>query len=144
MKAVRIVILGLLDIGCLEYKASEHDIYNSIREQANKGLIKCPNCHSGLGMHGTYKRKVITSDSSTECVNIIQVRCKQCRKVHAIIPRFIFPQKQYDAAVIENALGDKGLQTCAADDSTIRRWRRKKEDNVWLNQTISRKQRKAT
>ena len=121
---MNIVIIGLLDICCSEYKENEHELYNYIRNQTKSGAIKCPDCNNNTGMHGTYKRKVIISEFEIQTVNIIQVRCKKCRKVHAIIPRFILPKKQYSSEVIREAIESKFFQVCMADDSTIRRWNR--------------------
>jgi len=117
------LILGLLEICLSEYKNNEHELYNSIGTQSKKGLIKCPDCNNNIGMHGTYKRKIIISEFDIQTVNIIQVRCKKCRKVHAVIPGFILPKKQYDINSIKKAVIDKEILTCTADDSTIRRWR---------------------
>jgi len=118
------VILGLLNISCSDYKSNEYELYNEISKQAKSGVIKCPDCNNNMGMHGTYKRKVIISDFDVQTVNIIQVRCKKCRKVHAVIPEFISPKKQYDSNLIQSAVNDQELHACTADDSTIRRWRR--------------------
>jgi hypothetical protein len=119
------LILGLLKIDCLEYIRNEHIIYNELDSQARAGMVLCPVCGGFVCMHGTYKRKVIISEFDTKTVTIIQVRCKECRKVHAVLPGFIAPNKQYDLNLIKEAVEKEKnkLETCAADDSTIRRWR---------------------
>jgi len=45
--------------------------------------------------------------------------------MHLEIPDFIAPHKHYSAEVIQQALS-QNQSFCPADDSTIRRWRRKK------------------
>lgn len=48
--------------------------------------------------------------------------CDGCRHLHTEIPDFIQPHRHYGSDVIQDVL-DGGGQACAADDSTIRRWR---------------------
>ena len=116
------MILGLLNICCAEYISNEHELYNNIREKAKVGSIKCPDCGNSVGMHGTYKRKVIFTEFDVQTVNIIQVRCKKCKNVHAVIPDFILPKKQYNSETIRKTIEGKDFE-CVADDSTIRRWK---------------------
>jgi len=117
------LILGLLDVDYSAYIGSEHSFYNNLDSGAKKGIVLCPICGGFVCMHGTYKRKVILSEFDTKIVEIIQVRCKKCRKVHAVLPGFIAPNKQYNYNIIKNTIEGKGCETCTADESTIRRWR---------------------
>lgn len=122
-ESVLFMILGVLDICFDDYKSKEYELYSFISERVMSGDIKCPDCGNNMGMHGTYKRKVIISDIDLQTVSIIQVRCKNCKKVHALIPSFLFPYKQYDSETIKKAIDGKAFEIYSADDSTIRRWR---------------------
>ena len=117
------MILGLLKTDYTAYIGNEHIVYNELESKAKEGAILCPVCDGFVYMHGTYKRKIIISEFDVKTIIIIQVRCKQCRKVHAVLPEFIAPKKQYDFNLIKNAVENKEFETCSADDSTIRRWK---------------------
>jgi hypothetical protein len=53
-----------------------------------------------------------------------RLRCERCGKLHTEIPDIIQPCKHYDSETIQGVIdGDGSASQCAADDSTIRRWR---------------------
>ncbi|MBQ1809064.1 MAG: hypothetical protein IIZ87_06030 [Selenomonas sp.] len=48
--------------------------------------------------------------------------CPACRHVHVEQPNFIRPYKHYASSIIQDVVDGKSIDTCVADDSTIRRW----------------------
>jgi hypothetical protein len=52
-----------------------------------------------------------------------RLRCRSCGKIHTELPDFILPYKHYEAPAIQKTLDDEPDASCAADDSTLRRWR---------------------
>jgi len=53
-----------------------------------------------------------------------RLRCSACGKIHTELPDIIQPYKHYDSETIQHVLdGSAGASYCAADDSTMRRWK---------------------
>lgn len=91
----------------------------------NKFAPICPNCGSLLTGYDTRKRGVIGGDGATYQFLLRRLRCAECQQLHLEIPNAIKPQKHYSAEVIRQAVHDY-QNSCPADDSTIRRWKKKK------------------
>ena len=52
-------------------------------------------------------------------------RCRTCKATHTEIPDIIQPYKHYDSAAIQSILDGSEIPVgCAADESTIRRWKK--------------------
>lgn len=97
--------------------------------------LECPNCHShDLIRWGYYERNAIffSSDEITiesTTLKIQRVRCKSCRKTHALLPFGIIPYKQFTDEVIskilleltDNSL-DNVLNKYQIDQSIIKKW----------------------
>jgi len=85
----------------------------------------CPDCRHLLSGYDTRKRTVLGNDGTAFNFILRRLRCPHCGRMHLEIPDFIAPHKHYSAEVIQQALS-QNQSFCPADDSTIRRWRRKK------------------
>lgn len=88
-----------------------------------KGLTteKCQKCGEWLTSFGYRDRHAIKPDGKTVIYRLRRLRCRSCGKIHTEIPACIVPHKYYDAESISNPL------CCAAEDSTIKRWKGKQK-----------------
>jgi len=82
----------------------------------------CPICNTVLLVRDSRKRQVKDSDGKSYTFSFRRLFCPICKKLHIEIPDFIFEYKQYSKNVIESIIVGK-CRHCAADDSTIRRWK---------------------
>jgi hypothetical protein len=84
----------------------------------------CPSCGSLCSGYDTRSRHSIDGAGVVRWFALRRLLCPTCGKLHTELPDFMRPRKHYDgdviAAAMESSTGD-----CPADDSTIRRWRRK-------------------
>lgn len=108
-----------------------HDYEITFYQQQNiyyvkaKHIFSCPSCGGPLAGYDSRKRGVIGSDGITYDFLLRRLRCSVCSRLHLEIPDFIKPQKHYSAETIRQAIFNQN-SSCPADDSTIRRWKRKK------------------
>ena len=92
------------------------------------GDVLCPFCLGLITVHGCHHRHILDEQGNRHDGFIAQGYCKPCSRYPSLIPDFILPHKHYEAAVIEAAVseieenGSMELNSCHADDSTIRRW----------------------
>jgi hypothetical protein len=87
-----------------------------------QGDIRCPYCTSILKYRNSRPR-ILLGELREEALYLLRrLWCESCKHLHTEIPDFIQPYKHYGSSVIQDVL-DGGGETCAADDSTIRRWR---------------------
>jgi hypothetical protein len=85
----------------------------------------CPDCGSLMSGYDTRRRKVIGSYGDSYGFLLRRLKCPSCKRLHLELPDIIEPGKHYSADVISRACsGD--IEICPADDSTIRRWRKRK------------------
>lgn len=91
----------------------------------NKHAAICPHCGQILSGYDTRKRTVIGDDGEPVLFLLRRLKCPSCHRLHLEIPDLIAPRKHYSAEVIQQALHDR-QSSCPADDSTIRRWKKKK------------------
>lgn len=83
----------------------------------------CPVCGALLSGYDTRLRCVLNDTGQNMRFQLRRLRCPTCCRLHLEIPDFMAPHKHYSASVIKRArAGD--IDTCPADDSTIRRWKR--------------------
>ena len=82
----------------------------------------CPYCGATLKYRNSRLRQLLDALGEKTVYRLRRLLCEGCRKLHTEIPDTIQPYKHYDTKTIQDVL-DGGGQTCAADDSTIRRWR---------------------
>lgn len=91
----------------------------------NKQAPVCPDCGSIMSGYDSQRRKIIGSDGNSYNFLLRRLECSLCERLHTEIPDIIEPGKHYSADVIRRArIGD--FKECPADDSTIRRWRKRK------------------
>ena len=87
------------------------------------GDVCCPYCDHVLKYRNSRLRNLLNELGEKTAYLLRRLWCDGCKHLHTEIPDFIQPYKQYGSSVIQEVL-DGGGSTCAADDSTIRRWRR--------------------
>jgi len=91
----------------------------------NRQVPICPDCRAILSGYDSRRRRVIEGDGTVSVYLLRRLKCSPCGRLHLEVPDFIAPAKHYSADIIKQArAGDS--ETCPADDSTIRRWRKGK------------------
>ena len=81
----------------------------------------CPECGKIMTFHDTCNRHGL--NEKAECTWYVLRRFQCCGSTHREIPDFLFPFKHYEADVVQSAI-DENTDKIAADESTIRCWRR--------------------
>lgn len=80
----------------------------------NFNLGECPFCNNtSYEKHGTYERNIISYNNGKKLENKIKikrVRCKKCKRTHAIIPIFIVPYKIHNIEYINNVLKERRVK----------------------------------
>jgi len=69
-------------------------------------------------------RKYINGIGDNVALMIRRLRCSLCKRVHHELPDILVPYKRYGSESIEAVIGEEDTLTVAADESTIRRWKR--------------------
>jgi hypothetical protein len=85
--------------------------------------LNCPVCDSSeLIKKGWRSRKLITFIGSLLLFLIQRVRCKDCGKMHHVLPDTIIPYKRYDAETIEAVIkGNPEQALCGLEEQDIYR-----------------------
>jgi hypothetical protein len=97
---------------------------NGIIQIISEEETVCPLCGGELKYRDSRKR--ITKDILGDIRRFLlrRLRCIRCNKLHTEIPDIILPYKRYDTEAVQSVLdGAESASACAADDSTMRRWR---------------------
>jgi hypothetical protein len=81
----------------------------------------CPYCGGGLKYRNSRKRKVLDELRNVIAYLLRRLWCAGCLSLHTEIPDIIQPYRHFSSSVIQDVI--TGGDVCAADDSTIRRWR---------------------
>ena len=89
----------------------------------NRCAPLCPDCGALCSGYDTRRRKLITAAGDTIIFKLRRVRCPRCRRLHIEAPDIMARGKHYERAAIEAARAGS-VAPVAAEDSTIRRWRR--------------------
>ena len=89
----------------------------------NKNAPICPDCGVLCSGYDTKRRQLIDGTGEARIFHLRRLRCPQCHRLHVEIPDIMEPRKHYDRATIESARAGN-TDGCAAEDSTIRRWRK--------------------
>lgn len=120
------MILNLIQVDCEEYVQNETVILQKIKQLIKEGSIRCPNCGSKVYVHSVYWRQVIDAEFCIVKIRILKTKCANvsCAKIHAILPDFIVPKKQYSKKIIKQALVDTIDSDCPVENSTIFRWKK--------------------
>lgn len=82
----------------------------------------CPVCGTFLIVRDSRHRKVKDSSGGVYFFKLRRLRCMHCNQVHLEIPDCLYPNKHYFRDSITAAI-EGSIDYCAADDSTIRRWK---------------------
>lgn len=89
---------------------------------------KCPKCYGEMKYYDNVKRIVRTKRRVTKRVKILRLRCINCGAIHRVIPRLLYPYKQYEAELIRGVI--EGLitpETLGYEDypceATMERWK---------------------
>jgi len=85
--------------------------------------LNCPSCDSSdLIKKGWRSRKLITFIGSLLLLLVQRVRCKDCGKIHHVLPDIIVPYKRYDAETIESIIeGNPEEALCELEEQEIYR-----------------------
>jgi len=87
-------------------------------------IMICPLCGGCLLYRDSRRRRLKNLAGIVSRFLLRRLRCQSCGKIHTEIPDIIQPYKHYDSETIQHVLdGSGGASCCAADDSTIRRWK---------------------
>lgn len=109
------------------------EILKKYDELINLPYLECPNCKSNnLIRHSKYKRNayyIEDNEIKHKIINIIRVKCKECKRTHALLPICIIPYKHNILDVIVKSLvNDQTTINISID--TINKWN--KELNIFL------------
>jgi len=89
-----------------------------------EGHTICPLCNGWLIYRDRRLRYLKNLLGEESCYSLRRLYCAVCERLHTEIPNIIQPYKHYDSATIQSVLdGSEEAEACAADDSTIRRWK---------------------
>lgn len=84
----------------------------------------CPVCGYLMSGYDKRRRSVIRDDGQKDIYLLRRLRCPLCKSLHLEIPDCIEPQKHYAADIIAATISGI-VSYCPADNSTIRRWKKK-------------------
>lgn len=83
----------------------------------------CPACGGSLSGYD-HRRRVALDDIGQPSIYLLRrLWCVRCRRLHLEIPDSIQPHKHYSAQLITGTIFGM-VDSCPADDSTIRRWKK--------------------
>lgn len=84
---------------------------------------RCPVCGGYLHGYDRRRRMVLNDMGKPVAYLLRRLWCAQCRRLHLEAPDSIQPQKHYAAPLIAGTISG-AVNSCPADDSTIRRWKK--------------------
>jgi len=85
-------------------------------------IVCCPLCSGELSYRDSRLRKLISFLGKICRFFVRRLRCQACEKLHTELPSIIQPFRHYASQAIQSVL-DGNEAGCAADNSTIRRWK---------------------
>ena len=91
----------------------------------NYEIPTCPDCGGAMVVRDSRKRAVKDSDGNEYIFQLRRLRCVLCGHTHLELPDFMQAHKHYNKTVIEAVIRGE-CDYCAADDSTIYRWKHPK------------------
>lgn len=89
----------------------------------NQHAPLCPDCGAVCSGYDTRRRKLITAAGDVYIYKLRRLRCPCCGRLHIETPDIMAPRKHYERAAIDAARAGSAADI-AAEDSTIRRWRK--------------------
>ena len=84
----------------------------------------CPQCGYVMSGYDKRRRSVICDDGRKDIYLLRRLHCPLCQSLHLEIPDCIQPQKHYAADIIADTIAG-AVNYCPADNSTVRRWKKK-------------------
>lgn len=93
------------------------------RRILNKRAPLCPDCGALCSGYDTRRRKLITTGGDVIFYKLRRLRCPVCCRLHIEAPDVMAARKHYERAAIDAARAGSAADI-AAEDSTIRRWRK--------------------
>ena len=84
---------------------------------------RCPVCGGYLCGYDRRRRVVLDDMGRSVAYLLRRLWCAQCRRLHLEAPDSIQPQMHYAAQLIAGTISG-AVNSCPADDSTIRRWKK--------------------
>ena len=99
------------------FKPSENLFYVTGKE-----LSVCPCCGQPLSGYDHRIRMVRLRCGIRVRLLVPRELCRNCHRLHTLLPSFVQPYKHYEAMVIQQVMDSKSLSTCPAEDSSIHRW----------------------
>jgi hypothetical protein len=102
----------------------EYDEARGVYKIRNMEAPLCPDCGQLLSGYDTRARHVVESSGRIRWFRLRRLKCPSCGTLHLELPDFMEPKKHYEAQLIEEVRAGRS-DSCPADDSTIRRWRKK-------------------
>lgn len=89
----------------------------------------CPNCGGKLKHYDNVQRMVQTKGGCAKWIKIKRFRCKECGKVHRLIPDYVLPYKHYESEIIRGVVeGYISPDTYGYEDYpcevTMNRWKK--------------------
>jgi len=117
-------------------------VYNNLRGVFTISVKEhtcCPLCGKNLVYRDSKLREVKNLFGEIRCFLLHRLRCTGCKSLHTELPDTIQPYKHYDSDAIQTILdGSTDASACAADDSTIRRWKNEfAEEKPDINQRLA-------
>lgn len=105
------------------------DLLKKYNEELELLKIECPYCRShNLIKWGTYKRNIYYKEDGNivyEEIKIKRIKCKKCKRTHALLIENMIPYKQYLLDVIIAVIKDKKiLNKYRFSEDTINKWRK--------------------
>lgn len=98
---------------------AERDAYAILSSE----VPRCPVCGAIMCGHGIRRRHAIDSAGVSHWYLLRRWRCPACQSFHLELPDFMALRRHYEAETIRDVqIGDG--ESCPADDSTIRRWKK--------------------
>jgi hypothetical protein len=87
-------------------------------------MIACPSCGGPLIYRDRVLRNLKNLFGEVRRFLLRRLRCQLCKGYHRELPNIIQPFKHYDSEAIQCVIDrSPDADMCAADDSTIRRWK---------------------
>lgn len=93
------------------------------RRILNRAAPLCPDCGAVCSGYDTRRRKMISTAGDVTIYKLRRLRCPGCGRYHVELPDIMAPRKHYERAAIDAARAGSAADV-AAEDSTIRRWRK--------------------
>lgn len=102
---------------------TEKEQADGVRVIYNLDRPLCPVCGGSLSGYDRRRRVVLDDTGQPSTYLLRRLWCTRCRRLHLEMPDSIRPHKHYSAQLITETISG-AVDSCPADDSTIRRWKK--------------------